>query len=283
MSKPTKPNGLADGPEGAAGEPERPSKPEPEKAGGTAVTEAYSQPSAPSLVGIPGSLPLSFCTSCKVDVKPKGKGNCPRCGRPVLGAFLGRKYPVNVLRVNQLHAEIVLEYSPTTLESRDACWLLAKVMERLDTTKAETTEHLRLLTQRSDLTTQLREAKAVATNTPSGLPDLDTLDGIYDAIERTTRALEMLELLRRAREPEVANAAHDALSTAAAAATTSDVAAPATEPAPKPCPYCHRHPCIGRDHHAFDILHFADPAEVERRRQKSTAEMFESLRREGGR
>ena len=98
----------------------------------------------------------------------------------------------------------------------------------------------------------------------------------------------MLKLLRSAREPEATNVAHSALSTAGssvqvATPTTSEGVAPTTEPAPKPCPYCHRHPCVGPDHHAFDVLHYNDPAEVERRREKSTAEMFESLRRESGR
>ncbi len=46
------------------------------------------------------------------------------------------------------------------------------------------------------------------------------------------------------------------------------------------CPWCHRAPCIGRDHHAYDVLHSEDPEHIERRRQLATQEMYESLRRQ---
>src|SRR2546422_468738 len=78
-----------------------------------------------ALLGEPDTLPLTFCRRCKVDVKPEGKGLCPRCGKMLRHNFLARKHPINVLRRDQLRAEIIAEYQPHTLELRDACQYLA--------------------------------------------------------------------------------------------------------------------------------------------------------------
>jgi hypothetical protein len=47
------------------------------------------------------------------------------------------------------------------------------------------------------------------------------------------------------------------------------------------CPYCHQTPCVGRTHHAYEVLHHDDPEFVEQRRKREAAEMMENLRRHG--
>ncbi len=51
-------------------------------------------------------------------------------------------------------------------------------------------------------------------------------------------------------------------------------AAERTTPAPKPCQWCRRAPCIGREHHAFAVLHALDPEEQKRRDAEATAVMM---------
>ena len=38
-------------------------------------------------------------------------------------------------------------------------------------------------------------------------------------------------------------------------------------PAPVQCPYCHQTPCVGKNHHSYDVLHWSDPEEVKRRNE----------------
>jgi hypothetical protein len=46
--------------------------------------------------------------------------------------------------------------------------------------------------------------------------------------------------------------------------------APPTEPAPpERCVYCGQSPCVGPNHQSFRVLHWRDPAEIERRRQEA--------------
>jgi hypothetical protein len=58
--------------------------------------------------------------------------------------------------------------------------------------------------------------------------------------------------------------------------------APAPPPPPQPtCDYCGNRPCVGREHVAFDVLHWNEPEQIEQRAKRATAEMRESLRRYG--
>ena len=116
-------------------------------------------PKAP-VIGEPDALPLTFCRKCEVDVKPVGKGVCPRCRTFLRQNFIARKHPVNVLRRDQLHAENLAEYRPDTLHLRRACRWLANITERLENVKDGTPEHQRLVAMYTELVTTLEAARA---------------------------------------------------------------------------------------------------------------------------
>ena len=42
------------------------------------------------LAGEPDTLPPQWCKNCSVEVVPRGKGLCPRCGRVLKHSFLAR-------------------------------------------------------------------------------------------------------------------------------------------------------------------------------------------------
>lgn len=54
--------------------------------------------------------------------------------------------------------------------------------------------------------------------------------------------------------------------------------APTAAPAPEKCRYCGQAPCIGRAHHAFDVLHWNEPAEI-KRRAEDEADQYEAWQR----
>ena len=53
---------------------------------------------------------------------------------------------------------------------------------------------------------------------------------------------------------------------------------PAPPPEPELCPYCTRAPCVAPDHPAYDVLHWDDPAERQRRIE-DLEDQFESYPR----
>src|SRR5687768_10791600 len=58
-------------------------------------TSAWDSAVQAHLLGVPDTLPLTWCPHCKADVMPKGKGLCPRCSRFLKNSFAARKHPVN--------------------------------------------------------------------------------------------------------------------------------------------------------------------------------------------
>lgn len=243
---------------------------------------APSQPSQAQLLGLPDELPMTWCPNCEADVKPKGKGLCPRCGRVLKGSFLGRKHPVNVLRRDQLLAENIAEYRPDTLHLRRACRWLANITERLESVKDGTPEHQRLVAMWTELTATLEASRT--TRQPANIDSL-THDQL---IERTTtmlrHLLEMRDNEQRWAEMSATYAHPDGADGSPSpvgdpAQHDVPVVSAAVTPAPEPvCPYCRR-PCIGPTHSAYAVLHWDDPVEIERREKLATDEMFESLRR----
>ena len=115
-------------------------------------------------------------------------------------------------------------------------------------------------------------------NTSSDYADIDGMN-TEQLIAKTTEILHHL-LERRDATPVSDNKPSAAGHLVqAAASTTSEGAAPTVAPAPAPappCPYCRRE-CVGPEHRAFDVLHWDDPEEIERRRQKATAEMMRQI------
>jgi hypothetical protein len=62
-----------------------------------------------------------------------------------------------------------------------------------------------------------------------------------------------------------------------AAVTADSEPGPEPQPSPEPdCPFCHRL-CVGPDHPAFDVIHWDDPTEVDKRAARATEEMMKQL------
>src|SRR5437773_2318668 len=76
------------------------------------ATSVYVERLPENVEGVPDTLPEQFCPNCKIPVKPRGRGLCPKCGRVLKQSFLGRKHPVNVLRKKQIEIEVVADYKP---------------------------------------------------------------------------------------------------------------------------------------------------------------------------
>ena len=86
-----------------------------------------------ALTGEPGTLPEVWCRKCNANVKPEGKGTCPRCHTFLKLNFVARRHPINVLRRDQLYHEIVAEYATAQIElgkSHAATWRMLKVPSR---------------------------------------------------------------------------------------------------------------------------------------------------------
>ena len=129
----------------------------PDKSDG--VPDSSSAAERAHLAGELDSLPPTWCFNCKAEVKPKGKGNCPRCGRVLKGAFLARKHPVNILRRQQLLDRLLADYNPSTTVLRAKCEHLAGVLEQLEVLKAGSQEHKRLVELSEQLGASLEESR----------------------------------------------------------------------------------------------------------------------------
>ena len=113
----------------------------------------------PASVGEPDSLPVTWCKKCHADVRPVGKGRCPRCNVFLKLNFTARKHPVNVLRRDALLAELVAEYQPNTTMLRLTCAHLAGTLEQLEVMKPGSPEWQRLVTVAQTLGAALNDAR----------------------------------------------------------------------------------------------------------------------------
>jgi hypothetical protein len=223
---------------------------------------------------------VAVCSFCGAGPHATLPGRCAK-GHPIVGNQLARKHIANVARREQLYAENVAEYKPDTLQLRDACRWLANVRERLDTIREGTAEHDRLLANWTKLTATLEASRQAReshrmTNLEQLSPD--------EIVAKAERMLEMARLIRDSgREPLASTATHSVPEPS----ELGYVEPEGTEPAPPPletCPFCRRPLAECADLRAtrpdvLEALHYDSPEMVEQRRQKATAEMFESLRR----
>ena len=79
---------------------------------------------------------------------------------------------------------------------------------------------------------------------------------------------ELKDMVRAGLQPKLPD---DFVIAAPDAANHPDFAPPPPAPALVGCVYCGQSPCIGADHPAYRVLHWNDPAEVERRRRDAVA------------
>jgi hypothetical protein len=283
---PIRPDGPPDGSLDVAPQPERSSKPEPGKVSPTAASapEQYASAVHAHLAGVADSLPPQWCPNCKVEVTPRGKGLCPRCSRFLRHSFVARKHPVNKLRCQQILEKLVADYQPRTTMLHATCVHLSGILEQLETMKPGTPEHQRLVQLSQLLAARLEESRPPRTETD------DTGDLTVDQlVEKTTgmlrQLLEMRDAENAVKVPGVAGVDHIGSTVAdrlehveGAPGLAGLTPEPTAAPAPEPCPYCNRAPCIGKDHHAYEVLHWNDPEEIKRRDAEATAVMMKMVR-----
>ena len=113
--------------------------------------------------------------------------------------------------------------------------------------------------------------------------------GVTASIRKNRLCLHPASAYKTLTDSEVLTMRHarDAIKAAIVAGVSVDVVpaptrTPPAAPRVEPCPHCHCAPCIGSEHHAFALLHYHDPAEVDRRRKDATAEMYATLGRSSG-
>ena len=129
---------------------------------------------------------------------PEGRGKCPRCGIFLRQNFVARRHPVNVLRRDALLAELVAEFTPTTILERSNCAHLATTLEQLEVMKPGSTEWQRLVTVAQTL--GLHDARSREPRAPS------TFDAM-SAGELADRAEQVARRLREIADREAESAA----------------------------------------------------------------------------
>jgi len=232
---------------------------------------------------------VTWCPNCKADVKPRGKGQCPRCGRVLKLSFLSRKHPVNKLRRQQLLDKLVADYHPSTTVHLASCEHLAGVLEQLEVLKAGSQEHKRLVELSLTLAGSLEESRATRQVSPNAFENHTDAQLVARLEGLLKYARETDELRQRVAAAEQAQAAAEKVQ---AAATATPAAAPTpqpstTKPAPEPepkCRFCYQTPaaCTALKTDNLDTwrtLHSLDPEEVARRDAEATAEMFHQVGR----
>jgi hypothetical protein len=268
------------------------------------VPESPSAAIGAHLAGVPDSLPETWCAHCKVDVQPRGKGLCPRCGRFLRQSFAARKHPVNLARRDELHNENIAEYKPQTLHLRRACRWLANITERLEHVKDGTPEHQRLVDMWTHLTATLEASR---TPTPDANPGVErmpqtALELARDLLQRlaagetlSEREQGQLDVLDAAMRGElllrgelVSDDPSPVVIDQAPAPPTADPIVQATVPTAAPaaaeptCAYCHQshERCAeikATNLDAWQVLHYSDPTEVAKRDEEATAIMMKQM------
>jgi hypothetical protein len=247
--------------------------------------------------------------SCGADVSPEGvaRGSCNVCGRFLPGndaavIHAGRAqltaadYSARDALMNRLLAErggrgVLDIVAQLRIEDYATAQIqLGKVTKRLEQLGAVSTAG----NKRSSLVDTYNTFSARVERLAAELPpvvnaapvvttDLDTLTD-DQLIEKTTTILRhLLDLQAARREGEQLRTARERadVDKGPLQAGGFNADAPA-EPPPAPvCEFCGQRPCVGPEHHAYDVLHARDPEVIARRDREATAEMHASLRRYG--
>jgi hypothetical protein len=230
------------------------------------------------LAGLPDELPITWCPNCAADVKPKGKGTCPRCGRVLKGSFIARRHPVNILRRDQILKKLVAEYRPTSTRVQAMCEHYASVLEQLESLKAGTDPHRRLVEQSLTLGRELEASRS--SRPPVVDPDYDSLNDD----ELVSRLEDALSTARRDRDAKLA-ASIPALPQRVQSEPEPIAPPPTPEPQPTAqCQWC-RMPaeaCASlkeRNLTAWQYFHRDSPDEQARLDQEHAVEFKESIAR----
>jgi hypothetical protein len=243
------------------------------------------------LLGVPDPMPPTWCEKCGEVVVPdrSNGGRCPTCKRAVKGSFISKRHPYNAghAKANEKHLreDFVGAMIDSTFKK------LAAVEERARTLTPGSVESQRLATQSREHVQTLTGLLALR---PQDDPDMDVVALTDDElISRLERALSQAIADRDARLEGLAAVAAVTPAPVVAAATADDPpAAPLAAPEPSPvatpadpmCLYCGDAlaDCAQRKIDRlgdWQLLHWNDPEEIDRRARAFGAEMMESLRR----
>lgn len=263
-----------------------------------------------ALTGAPGTLPPTWCKKCEAEVKPEGKGVCPRCHTFLSRNFTARKHPVNVLRRQQLLDKFVRDYRPDTQRLQSMCEQFAGVVEQLEVIKPGSPEHQRLVQLSQSLGAALEESQASReARAPSDMAGIEHMpsSALHLAKEFLTRITAgetltdfeqgALAVLHRAMDgtvllppdprtpenayvaPDVRYPKHEATDATAIDEPTAAEPVPAAEPEPT-CIYGCGSRCAELQEKRPDVwhvFHFLDPEEVKRRDAEATAVMMKTV------
>lgn len=210
-----------------------------------------------------------------------------RCanGHAIAGNLFRQKHTADENRRDQLLAEIIAEYKPSTLELRDACRFLANVKERLEHVKDGVPEHQRLMGMWTVLSTQLRTASSA----PPVFPVTDAVTGAAsgdELIARTTALLRTLLQWSQSKTPASSTGEdHSRASNAPGAdrgAVPDTRALEAVTPQPERCVYCSLSPAQCAEikvtrRETWQVLHYDDPACIAERSADATATMHRNI------
>jgi hypothetical protein len=238
---------------------------------------------------------------------PERLGHCPGCGRFAPGHTDSL---VHGLRSKRL-AKVVDAYRVDLIEQlfrerggRDALDVVSRIAienyalvcaqhktieARLDqdglfTQTGRRRSAFDMLKAISETIDRLREALPPTLTSPQASTDYVAMD-TDQLIERTSAILRGLLELRGNGQPQPQERQDQGPGLPLAQAQDDGPGAPSAGlQSPEPvqalaaqCPYCHQRPCVGPEHPAYDVLHWDDPSEVEKRAKRATQEMMHQL------
>jgi hypothetical protein len=184
------------------------------------------------LTGEPGTLPPTWCKRCQAEVKPEGKGRCPRCNTFLKLNFAARRHPVNKLRCRQLLDQFLAEYAPTTTLGRSTCEQLAGIIEQLEVLKPGSPEHQRLV----QLAQQLGETLEASRPPRTTLPDVSNKSPaeLRQQAYRLLRMIDYLEDVEASTMPLPVNTPSELALENVNETTAPESSSPATTTTPTP-------------------------------------------------
>lgn len=215
-----------------------------------------------------------WCERCNKKVLTQRNGQCVGCGRPLKGAAMFTKNPINRQRRKMLRDKHAAYFEPATPTEERMCELLASVDERLDAGKPGTVEFGRLVELRLKIDGELearrdarRKADDARLESMSKAELVAHLEQTLADLKREGESMPTVE--RRGNLEQLAQSV--------------ERVEPAAEAEP-PCRFCYRTvaACDALKESNLDAwrtLHFLDSEEVTRRSDALNAEMRASLKR----
>jgi hypothetical protein len=233
-----------------------------------------SDPSGPSDANGSTTDPSPVC-NCGAGAHATDPGRCAR-GHAIGWNTIARKgpAPARVIDIAKLLDKLLIEYQPQTTFLRETCTELARSLVEVKTLDSGSTEWQRAWNTSLELQRVLEASRSKT---------IAVTDEHYAAMSTSELGEEISKLLHAVLDQERAERERASSIDAAGAPSAVSVepageaATPTSAPAPTQCAYCHRTPCVGPNHFAFDALHYNDPIEIAKRDERATREMYAQI------